>query len=300
MLHSRFMFETNDSLMLDLSQSGYPHSYMLARIASDRAEALSEHFKGETRAAGHYKQVFLDDLFKTGSVNRALLNKIACAEYAAVVAALDGAFDPRFMCGVPEVVEGGEGRYRLQWGAFDPSHNLPILCNMVFDYIGVDLLRSLAGLKLVLKHESRAGISIAALAHGIDTGTADIRPVTLSRAILGPLYLPGFTREESPWLGPTDTTQIPDPVIEITIDHTRAVGSRRPGALAVKFGVSPIEHQIYAICTTDSLCYERGADAVERIVILPHRMLQSMRSERGNEGTDTHVCVPYIHEGELL
>lgn len=299
MLQSRFTFESDDSLMVDLSRSGYPHSYMLARIATDRAAALNEHLKGDALGAARYKQVFLNDLFETGSVNPALLNRIACARYAEVVAAMDGSFDPRFMRGSPIPDPEHPKRYQLHWCAFDPAQNVPMLFGMVFDYGGMDLTRALEGLRLVLKHESKAGVSIAALAHGVDTGVPDIHPLSFSRAILGPLHLPSFplTGEAKPELeGLLDAE---GPMIEITLDHTRAVGSKKPSRLAVTFGVSSAESRIYAIRTNDPLCYERGADAVERVLLLPHRVLQRMRREGQGNDLRHFTLIPYIKEGEL-
>lgn len=299
MLQSRFTFESSDSLMVDLSNSGYPHSYMLTRIATDRAQALSEHLKGDALGVADLKQVFLDDLFDTGSVNLALLNRIACARYAEVAADMDGTFDPRFMCGSAQPDPAVPKRYRLQWSAFDPTLNLPVLCGMIFEYQGIDLTRALAGLKLVLKYETKAGISIATLAHAIDTASADIRPMVMTRAILGPLHLPGLTDEQGTWEKLPGIRLGSDVVIEITVDHTHAVSSRKPSKLAVSFGVSPSESQVFAIRVTDPLCYERGADAVERIIILPHRMLQSMGAEERKHRASDYVLVPYIKEGEL-
>lgn len=298
MLQSRFMFETNESLTLDLSHSSYPHGYMLARIASDRAEALSEHFKGERAPSSHFKQVFLDNLFETGTVSSALLNRIACARYAEVVASIDGMFDPRFTCGTAEP-HGKEQQYRIQWSAFDATLNVPIICGMVFRYAGKDLQRALTGLKLVLKHESKAGVSIATLAHCIDTGAGDISPLVLTRATLGPLYLPGFTNGPGVWNEVPGVQKGDDILIDIIIDRTHAVSSRKPSRLAVGFGVSPAETQVYAIRTENPLCYARGADEVERILILPYRTLQAMRKEDRNNGASDISLVPYTKQGEL-
>ena len=297
MLQSRFNFETSDPLMVDLSNSGFPHGYMLARIAADRAEATAEHLKGDAFGPTQLKQVFLDDLFASGSVNQALLNRIACAKYAEVVTAMDVAFDPRFMCGKPQNGTDDK-RYRLQWSTFDPALNLPVLCGMIFEYGGLDLTRTLEGLKLVLKYETKAGVSVAALAHNIDTGVADIRVIALSRAIMGPLHLPGLTDQSAPCALPSVKLG-EDIVVDITVDHTHSVSIKKPTTLAVRFGVSPAEQQVYSIRTADPLCYMRGADAVERIVILPHRMLQGMSAADKQDSMGEFTLVPYIKEGEL-
>ena len=297
MLRSRYTFESNDSILVDLAHSGYPHSYTLSRIASDRAEALAEHLKSELLGVAEYKQVFLDELFSTGSVSATLLNRIACAHYAHVVTMMDAAFDPRFMCGEPTSIELSKKRYRLQWDAFDPTQNLPVLCGMVFEYSGVDLTRALAGLKLVLRHETGAGMSVAALAESIDTGVADIRPLALTRATIGPLHLPGFTS------GHDVSSDIPEAhdevLVEIIVDETHALASKKTSSLAVRFGVVPAERQVYAIRVADPLCYERGAAAVERIIILPHRVLQSMSNEERRKEERLYTFVPYTQQGEL-
>jgi hypothetical protein len=298
LLQSRFTFETNDSLMVDLKNSGYPHSYMLGRLAADRTQALADHLKGGGLDSVSLKQVFLNDLFETGEVNSALLNRIACARYAEVVAGMDGAFDPRFMCNTPVADPSVPKRYRLQWSAFDPTLNMPFLCGMVFEYTGLDLTRALPGLAHVLRHESKAGTAVSTLAHCIDTGTTDIRPLALSRAILGPVHLPGFA---DPLLG---WPQLPglrvgaDPLIEITVDHTIATSSKKPSKLAVTFGVSPAETMVYSINTADPICHERGAHEVERIIMLPHRLLQSIAARERN-GSSGYTLIPYSKEGDI-
>ena len=180
----------------------------------------------------------------------------------------------------------------------DAHHYLPLLCGMVFEHSGLDLTRTLAGLKLVLKHETKATVSIATLAQNIDSGVADIRLIALSRAILGPMHLPGIT-DDGDYSALRSVKLGSDIVIEITVDHTHSVSVRKPTTLAVRFGVSPAEQQVYAIRTQDPLCYGRGADTVERIVILPHRMLQGMRPEDKKDDMGAFTLVPYIKEGEL-
>lgn len=297
MLRARYTFESDDSFMVDLSRSGFPHGYMLARIATDRSEALAAHLKGEPLSVALYKQVFLDELFATGTVSRVLLNRIACARYASTIATVDGMFDPRFMCGEPEAVEGKPRQYTLQWSAFDPSSNLPLLCGMVFGYDGNDLTRSFAALRLVLKHETVAGVSVLNLAESIDAGVTDIRPLALTRATVGPIFLPGFTER-------TDiSAELPgvqdDVVIEVNIDRTHAVSSRQTSSLAARFGVSSAVRQVFAVRTDDTLCYERGAEAVQRIIILPHRELQHMSSSDRTKCDPHCTFVPYTKEGDI-
>lgn len=297
MLRARYTFESNDSLMVDLSQSGFPHSYMLARIAADRVEAIAEHMKGAGLTVGEYKAVFLDDLFQSGTVNPALLNKIASAQYANVAAKMDGAFDPRFMCGEPVPMNGTPRQYKLQWCVFDPVANLPVLCGMVFGYNGNDLTRALGGLKLVLRHETAANMSIVKLAEHIDTGVQDIRPLTLTRATVGPTYLPGFTDRSDISVELAGVED--DVVIDIIVDQTRAVSTRETSSLAARLGVASMIRQVFATKTDDELCFERGADAVQRIVILPHRELQHMAHADRTNYEPRYTFVPYTKQGEL-
>jgi hypothetical protein len=271
---------------------------MLARIASDRAEALTEHINsGGELSVAQYKLVFLDDLFKTGQVNPILLNRIACARYAEVVAKMDSTFDPRFMCGEPESIDVSAKRYRIQCAAFDPTVNVPVLCGMVFDYEGVDLTKALTNLKLVLRHEVAANVSITRLAERIDMSAPDIRPVAFTRAEIGPLYLPGFTgKEELPQIPGVDGNDI---LVSVTIDTTRAISSKKTSSLAVRFGVAPAIRQVYAVNVSDPICYDRGAEAVERILILPHRMMQHVSAASAKGSDFGYTYVTYTQQGEI-
>jgi hypothetical protein len=298
MLRSRYSFESSDSFMVDLSHSGFPHSFMLTRIATDRAEALAEHFKSEPLSVGEYKVVFLDDLFATGQVNPALLNRIASAQYAEVVAKMDGAFDPRFMCGEPVSVNVAKRRYRLQWAAFDPAVNLPVLCGMAFEHVGADLTRSMQALKLLLKHETSAGTSIVSLAERIDSGNSDVRPLVFTRVTVGPIHLPGFT-DMTDTVRELSGNSEEEMMIELIADHTHAVSIRKTSVLAVKLGVSPAEQLVYATKVNDPLCFQRGAEQVERLVILPHRMLQDMAPTTRSHVSTDYTLIPYTQEGEI-
>lgn len=295
-LRSRFTFDTNDSFMVDLSDSGYPHSYMLSRLRADRRDQPN----GDALGVEKLKRVFLDDLFKTGSSNHALLNAIAHANYASVLAKMDGSFDPECMCGVPEPHDSAAGLYRTWWAMYDGLMNIPTLFGMVFAYKGSEPERDFVSLARVLRYESQAGISVSILAHNIDTAVDRVTPLFVSRATLGPLYLPDFTLGDGPWQRLLTEHMLPNQFLaEVTIDHTHSVEARRPSALAVKFGVSPAERQVYAVNTSDKLSHERGAARVERILILPHRTLQAMRATN-DERLGTVIPVPYGKEGELL
>jgi hypothetical protein len=176
---------------------------------------------------------------------------------------------------------------------------------MLFDYTGNDLTRSMHSLRLVLRHETRSGVSIAALARHIDSAAPDIHPLALSRVIVGPLLLPGSTNTGSFQQLATLTDALVERIgeriaIGCIADHTYAVSVRRPSTLAVRFGVSPAESRVYAIRVDDPLCYERGANRVERMVILPHRALQGLNATEQADARGPVTFIPYIKDGEFL
>jgi hypothetical protein len=293
-LRGRFAFDANDPLMVDVSHAGYPHNYMLARVAVDRKN-IAVQAAGTRITTEQLKRVFLDHIFRTGEANPSILHAIACAQYADVFASMGGEFDPRFMCEGP--IQESATRYRVQWGSFDPRLNIPTLYGMVFSVTGEAGESLFAELLLVLRHESRVDRSIAMLAHYIDTAIEDVHPLFVTRVTLGPLFLPGFTMGDVVWQQLLEKHAAPDEfIMEIVADHTYSVDTQKPSARAVSFGVSPAETQVYAVEKADQLCFERGAHAVERIVVLPHRIVQILSEEETLNG---YTLVPYGKEGLL-
>jgi hypothetical protein len=305
MLKSRFMFEVDDPLMVDFSESGFPHSYMLARLDVDRTEVGDAVLHQNNLNTEQLKRVFLDTLFKTGKPNPALLNAVAVAQYREHLGS-GNTFDPRFHCG--EIVEhrGAQDSvlYRIQWASFDSQINVPAFYGMVFECQHERVQHVHADLVRILRHESRAGKSIALLAHHIDTGTEFIRPKFLSRAIVGPLYFPRLSSDDSSWS--TLFSKGSDEggyVAEVTVDHTHASEVRTPSRLAVSFGVSASQTQVFAINSQDPLCYERGASEVERIALVPHELAQRItagESEATRTILEQYRLVPFGQKGELL
>jgi hypothetical protein len=206
--------------------------------------------------------------------------------------------DPRFMCGEPVSVNVAKRRYRLQWAAFDPAVNLPVLCGMAFEHVGADLTRSMQALKLLLKHETSAGTSIVSLAERIDSGNSDVRPLVFTRVTVGPIHLPGFT-DMTDTVRELSGNSEEEMMIELIADHTHAVSIRKTSVLAVKLGVSPAEQLVYATKVNDPLCFQRGAEQVERLVILPHRMLQDMAPTTRSHVSTDYTLIPYTQEGEI-
>lgn len=293
-LRERFTFETNDSVLIDVMESGFPHSYMLSRVAADRAKAMDE------RSPDQLKRIFVNELFETCEINRALLNAIACARYAHMFDSMKN-FDPRFHLLEPEPHENMPGRFRIYWACFDRVWNIPMLFGMEFLYDGKDIRSDTASLGRVLDFESSAGTSVALIAHRIDEAMNQVHPLFLSRVLLGPLHIPGISKDDAPWRGIMQEYGGTDSyVIELIADHTYATEElRTPTPLAVRLGVRPTPLRVYSINDREDLPLSRGASSVEKIVILPHRMVQVLRTNSLID-TSTYTLEPYGPKGELL
>ena len=120
----------------------------------------------------------------------------------------------------------------------------------------------------------------------------------LTRVTVGPINLPGFTDMTDTARELTGTSD-EELMIELIADHTHAVSVRKTSALAVTLGIAPAERLVYGTKTTDPICFHRGAEQVERMVILPHRMLQDMDPKARAQYSNDYTLIPYTQEGEI-
>jgi hypothetical protein len=300
LLRSRFAFEVNDPLVIDLSLSGFPNSYMFAKLAVDeeRCKEVS------LMSTMELKQIFLDSLMSSGEVNTSLLNAVSEALYRDALARGGDIFDVRFVQGEIALHKAEtKNLYHVHWLVYDAATNVPAVFGMVFQYEGKDVRDIGPALWAVLKFESRSDISVARIAGVIDTDVHAVRPKYLSRAKLGPMYVPDFTTREGIWpaIASTygDTSGV---LVEIIVDHTYAEEMKKPSSLAATLGLSSRPRQVFAIERTQKLCYERGASAVEQMALVPHDLFQKL------DGVDAHYrdvvqntkIYPYNKKGELL
>ena len=300
LLRSRFAFEINDPLVVDLLLSGFPNSYMLERLKVDERRCKT----AEGMSPAELKRVFLDTLFKTGDTNTEILNAVSESLYRETLKQHQGEFDISFlMGGVSTHDVGGQKTYRINWTVYDPIVNVPSTFGLVFEYSGDDVQEAATQLALVVRSESKANVSIARIAQTIDTDVPMVRPKYLTRATLGPLHIPDFTAKEGEWDTVAAMYGLDDHLlIEIIVDHVYATGATKPSALAKVLGRTQYERQSFVVNAHDELCFDRGASAVERIALIPHALYQQLdaNDELIQKLIRTTKIFPYNNKGELL
>jgi len=300
LLRSRFAFEINDPMVVDLLLSGFPNSFMLERLKVDERRCKT----AEGMAPAELKRVFLDTLFKTGDTNTEILNAVSESLYRETLKQHQGEFDISFlMGGISTHDVGGQKTYRINWTVYDPIVNVPSTFGLVFEYTGEDVSDATTQLALVVRSESKAHVSIARIAQTIDSDVPSVRPKYLTRATLGPLHIPDFTAKEGEWDTIAAMYGLDDHlIIEIVVDHVYANSVVQPSALGKVLGRKQYDRQTFVVNTHDDICFDRGASAVERIALIPHALYQQLdaKDELIGKLVRSTKIIPYNNKGELL
>lgn len=304
-LRRRYHFESNDPLMVDRTESGFPTTYTMTRVKVDRESTRRTEL--DARAL---RDLFLDYLFRHGVANDELRNEIARAEYRDALREHAGSFDPLFtLLAFDQLEQAGSNRkYRIVWGTYNELRNWPCVHGLIFtDRTGTMSDTTGAGfaeLRKVLAFESKHYASVNRMAIHIDDALPGISPEVLSRVTIGPLHMPGITVQDdvwSPFLAQHASEE--DFLLEVVVDHLIAKETTKPSILA-GFGIGQ-QHpkQVFAVNRSDPLCESRGASDVERFVCLTHHLARIIHA--GNHGLPAETLSgttlkTYDSQGETL
>jgi hypothetical protein len=273
LIHARFSQEMREGVLVDVSGSGYLAGYNFARIRSDFE--IANKIANVQSEPPLLRRVFLDTLFKTGELNRHVLDELAQAQYFSDLANSRAEDFDLFV--VSDVIEVREGILGVSWMQFDAIHNTPAVYSMTFSVQGSSV--DIGELRNILRFESTIGASVSVLAARIDAALVTIAPISLVRATLGPLYHQA-SRQDSFWRKVLERHGVASSyVLSVIVDSTHATSAVRASALAESFGVVPQVYQTYAVDMRTPLHSERGAYNVEEYKILPHTMLQSVMAD---------------------
>lgn len=305
-IHRRYRFEADDPLMIDRSASGFPSSYTMTRLGVDRKQGV-----GARLSAAAARDLFVDQLFKTGTVSTVLQNEIAKAEYHEALVAMSVPFDSRFDLIAFERLDdhADTSKYRIVWGTFNQTRNVPCVHSMVFTYDGDKVIekqrsREFKELSKVLAFESQSYASVGLMAQHIDEALPDVSLEVFSRVTLGPVHVPGITDQDDVWTPVLEKHGTDDDfVFEMIVDHLYVRETKRPGLLAGLGIVTARPQKVFAINRGDPVCNERGASEVEQFACLTHALARTI-----DGGTDVLPAeirartrlITYTKEGEML
>lgn len=304
-LRRRYYFESNDPMMVDRTESGFPTTYTMTRVKVDREARRSTEL--DARAL---RDLFLDHLFKHGVANDELRNEISRAEYRDALREHVASFDPTFTLLSFEQLErtGSAKKYRVVWGTYNDLKNLPCVHSLIL----TDQAGTMSGvndevfreLRNVLAFESRHYASVNRMALHIDDALPNLSPEVLSRVTIGPLHMPGISVHDdvwSPFLVRHSTEE--DFLLEVVIDHLIAKETTRPHFLSGLGIGQQHPRQVFAVNRNDPLCDSRGASEVERFMCLTHHLARVIHE--GDHGLpaaalqDT-ILQTYNSEGDKL
>ncbi|RED54180.1 hypothetical protein [Aestuariispira insulae] len=272
-------------LSLDVKDSGFPFFTEILEMENDRVQARK--VLEEMPDAGTLRQDMVDFILKYKSTPHDLRAAMAKRAYFQNLAG-GGHFycrnQPTIQRINPDCLPSGELRgalYLVTWSVYDSSRNQPVIYLMVLDDSGKKPIledeERLAAFKAHIMNQSMSTLKLLTIAQGVDKDFADLHPKMMKRLFIGPIYSNAFTTHGdrlSHFLGKSDfggNSWLMSWTVETLISE------RSEMSKSGLFGSQPKE--IYHIPTEDLAASASGATRVDRRVIMPYEVRQSLGSE---------------------
>ncbi|OHA85778.1 MAG: hypothetical protein A2591_03630 [Candidatus Yonathbacteria bacterium RIFOXYD1_FULL_52_36] len=301
LIELRYLFDASATVDIDAQYSGFPGSYHFGVLEHDLEHGPHD----GTLNQRDLRKVVLDTLFKQGAASEHLLHDLALRQY---FDELHGAAQPFLPFEVVRLQAPAEGstEYVIAWISFDGVKNLPCVYTMFFEYSGAEAFHRestyMRKVAKVLSEETNAMPLMSDLAHTIDSALIDIHPKYIHRITIGPVFIPGLTCENDGILEllenqPEHHRGAFSFAMQITHEDIQSSGQHETGAVAKELGIDR-RFEVFQVNDLDERCAERKATRVRQILLVPHRIAQSISSEDAKHLN--HDIVTFDNNGGLL
>lgn len=185
-LRIKYMYDEEDNMKVDLTDSGFPNYLEFRYLYNDLA--LRENHLNKLKDVNQLKTEFLDLLMREKiPVGRNKLYQAASIVYYTSVQ--QKFIYNRFVQGkIIDAPKDISSDFMTSWSFYDVSHNRPFICFMYFDYSGKDISRSKEEIYEVLKSTADRKMALDTMAYGIDRKLPEVHPKHIKRIDLGPLH----------------------------------------------------------------------------------------------------------------
>jgi len=306
MLRLKHLYSPPHNLILDLNDSGLPHTFEIMefdtdlRIRDDKLRSLSP----RNVLVGQ----MVDEMIEKKQDPSDLLWQMSQLEFFTLI-------DPHKLMHVftPGELEHRATRleyrkYLYSWACYDFSTNTLFFHLMALDQdIGEEPLEAKGStynrfIEVVKAEGSRAS-SVGVLASQIDEALKPIHPKVLKRVRIGPILCPRFQRGQSPepmlaFLekhGDQDDFAL-KLMSEVIISQRQVAEPRK----LLSLGRAGRVREVFAIPSSDLRCFEQQASRVFDHLIMPHHVLQQVIGDpRFSACYGTMQKITYTKEGGL-
>jgi hypothetical protein len=272
----KYSFDENQSLLVDLTESGFPNFLEYKKLWDDlhKRESMLERFP----EAEAIKRNILDHLMKSHSEPTSHLRQLSQRCYFNSLSQKKLFFE--FTPGKIELLKEHKDKietrtYFYSWASFDSVTNKPYVYTMVFDNptnlgkTDTDIKRDLDFIE-VIKRCSHNSSPLKVIASDIDNAYENIYPKILKRIEIGPIY-GKYSQDKHPFtLLLKNNFSEEDFLITYQTEIVFSVGQKRTSSFLSKGEL----RQVFHVDESNKECMDKMISQLDKYLITSHRVLQ--------------------------
>ena len=184
-LRVKYLFDEEDKMKIDLTESGFPNYMELRYLVNDLS--LKNDYLKKLPKVFDLKQEFLETLFRDKEeVSKVKLHQAASIIYYTTI---DKKYIfKRFVQGKIISTTAYDSEYLVSWSFYDITYNRPFICFLYFDYTGKHIEDYKQEIYDVLRIAADRSINMDTIAYLIDKKLPKVHPKRLKKIDLGPLH----------------------------------------------------------------------------------------------------------------
>jgi hypothetical protein len=184
-LRVKYLFNDEDKMKIDLTESGFPNYMELRYLVNDLS--LKNEFLTKLPKVEALKSDFLETLFKhKESIRKEKLHQASSIIYYTTI---DNRYIfKRFVQGKIIKTNQYDSQFLVSWSFYDITYNRPFVCFMYFDYDGKNIEDYKTKIYEVLNIAADRSIDLDTIAYIIDKKLEKVHPKRIKKIDIGPLH----------------------------------------------------------------------------------------------------------------
>ncbi len=184
-LRIKYLYEDEDRMKIDLTESGFPNYMELRYLVNDLS--LKNDYLQKLPEVYDLKEEFLETLFK----DKENISKVKLHQAASIIyyTSIDKRYIfKRFVQGKIIKTDQHDSQFLVSWSFYDITYNRPFICFLYFDYTGKNIEDYKDEIYNVLRIAADRSINMDTIAYLIDKKLAKLHPKRFKKIDLGPLH----------------------------------------------------------------------------------------------------------------
>jgi len=285
LLRLKYLAVGNETLKLDLNESGFPHFNEIVKLENDAKHAAKALRSVPPRAMA--TEDALTQIFETGEVPDEHLGHLARRHFLEAFEKAE--FLRAFSFGeIKHLKEKGRNSaLACTWACYNPEDNLIYLHLLEFEqsvgatplepgYVRYDEFLSL------LQDLGNRASPLVVLATEIDNAIDSIHPKVLRRIRVGPVLSSRFSFDDCELAKFLRSEGDPDDLI-FTLESEVIVSSRQVVKERGWLFLSDTFREVFSVPVDDEKCFDRRLSELHHFLFMPHRLWQTSLSTENPE-----------------